>query len=180
MKFAPLKLDGAYMIDLEKRQDSRGFFARQYCDAEFHDLGLNTRWVQMNTSHSIEKGIVRGMHFQRPPKAEIKMIRCIKGSVFDVIVDLRKGSPTFAEWYGAELSEENHTMLYIPTGFAHGFQTLTDKTELLYWHSEFYASDCEGGVNFSDPELQIAWPLEVSGISDRDQNLESLSKLELI
>lgn len=180
MKFTPLKLTGAFKIDLEKRLDERGFFARQFCQAEFKKVNLNTQWEQMNISQSINKGTIRGLHFQRPPMAEIKMVRCIKGAVFDVMVDLRKQSSTFGEWYGEELTAVNRSMFYIPQGFAHGFQTLVDDTELLYWHSQSYSSEHEGGLNLLDRHLSIKWPCDISGISDRDKNFPALSELEPI
>lgn len=178
MKFTQLEIDGAYRVDLEKREDSRGFFARQFCIEEFKQHGLNHNWVQMNVSHSKNKGTLRGMHFQRHPSAEIKMVRCTAGKVFDVILDLRKNSETFGKWYGEELSAKNQRMLYIPKGVAHGFQTCEEHCELMYWHSEFYAPEYEGGVNPLDKDININWPLEQTEISDRDQNLPNFSKLE--
>jgi len=169
MIFTPLKLEGAYLIDLEKREDERGFFARYYCEKEFESHGLETKWVQMNTTLSNEKGTMRGLHFQREPMAESKIVRCLRGSIWDVIVDIRKNSSTFGKWISVELKENNRTMLFIPKGFAHGFQTLVDYTELLYMHSEFYSAEQEGGIRFDDPSLNINWPLPVSIISERDK-----------
>jgi len=180
MKFTPLHLSGAYKIDLEKREDSRGFFARQFCQQEFENRALNTNWVQMNISYNVQIGTVRGLHFQRPNKAEAKMVRCLRGAIFDVIVDLRQNSKSFQKWYGTELSEDNRSLLYIPKGFAHGFQTLRPETELLYWHSEFYSPEHEGGLNPQCEALNIKWPLAVSEMSSRDKSFPSLIELDSI
>lgn len=180
MIFTPLPLAGAFRIDLERREDSRGFFARLYCEREFTGQGLSAHWVQMNTSLSRDVGTVRGLHFQRPPMAEVKMVRCLRGSVFDVIIDLRAGSPTYGAWAGVELTEDNRSMLYIPQGFAHGFQTLRPETELLYFHSQVYSAPHEGGLRHDDPAVAIAWPLAVSELSARDASLSSLSHIEPI
>jgi len=180
MIFSALKIDGAFKIDLDKKEDSRGFFARQYCNIEFENNGLNTNWVQMNMSFSKSKGTLRGMHFQREPKAEIKMVRCIRGAIFDVIVDLRKNSKSYGENIATELSAENRSMIYIPKGFAHGFQTLTENVELLYWHSECYSLDHEGGLNPLDNSIKSIWPVNVSDISNRDTKHPLLNNLEPI
>jgi dTDP-4-dehydrorhamnose 3,5-epimerase len=168
MIFNVTPLSGAWLIDLELFSDSRGWFARYYCKNEFAQIGHTKEWVQLNHSVSYEKGTLRGMHFQHPPYREIKMVRCIAGAVFDVIVDLRRDSPTFLQWFGAELSAANRRMLYIPEGFAHGFQTLEANTELLYHHAEFYTPGAEGGYRYDDPAISISWPLPVAVISDRD------------
>lgn len=148
---------------------------RTYCKKEFVQIGFYGEWVQMNHSVSHKKGTLRGMHFQTPPFSEVKMVRCIHGAVFDVIVDVRKGSPTFLEWFGIELSAANRHMLYIPGGFAHGFQTLEDDTELIYLHSEYYVPQAENGLRYDDPALQISWPLEVTAISTRDLSHPALT-----
>lgn len=176
MLFKPLPLAGAFLIDLERREDDRGFFARFYCENEFAAHGLETRWVQMNTSLSRQTGTIRGLHLQKPPKAEAKVVRCLRGAIWDVIVDLREGSPTFAKWYATELNEDNRSMLYIPKGCAHGFQTLQQNSELLYLHSEFYSPEYEGGLKFDDPDIAISWPLHVTELSARDQNLPLLKE----
>ena len=178
MIFKQLPLQGAWRIDLEKNEDSRGFFARLFCADEFKAHGLSAQWVQCNMSLSAKAGTVRGMHFQRPPVAENKTLRCLRGGVYDVIVDLRAGSPSFGKWASLELSAENRAMVYIPKGFAHGFQTLEDNTELLYFHSERYSKAHEGGVRFDDPDLAIPWPLIPTDISDRDQSHPSLVQVE--
>lgn len=180
MNFSELKIPGAYRITLEKKEDERGFFARQYCEREFADHGLNTNWVQMNLSHSVQKGTLRGMHFQRPPDAEVKMVKCVSGQIFDVMVDLRRGSDTFGQWYGEELSAQNHRMFYIPKGVAHGFQVCSDGCEMIYWHSEFYEPNSEGGINPLDESIGINWPLGITEISNRDKKLPRLEDLDPI
>ena len=178
MRFAELPIPGAFRIDLEKREDDRGFFARLYCREEFADQGLNTEWVQMNDSFSRTVGTLRGLHYQRPPHAETKLVRCLKGAIFDVIVDLRAGSDSFGRSQAVELTEDNRTMLYIPKGVAHGFQTLRSDTELLYFHSELYAPGAEGGVRYDDPDIGVPWPLPVAEVSDRDRAHPTLKETE--
>ena len=176
MKFLPTILDGSFIIQLDPVKDERGWFARFFCKKEFLTIGHDKEWVQMNHSFSKKKGTLRGMHFQKSPYSEIKLVRCIHGSVFDVIIDLRKDSPTFLKWFGAELSAENKLMMYIPEGFAHGFQTLEGNTDLLYMHTAFYSPDAESGLKYDDPQINISWPLEVSEISFRDNNHDLLEK----
>ena len=168
MIFAPTHLAGSYEIALEPRIDNRGWFARFFCKDEFAQIGHTKEWVQLNHSCTLKKGAIRGMHFQNPPFSEIKMVRCIAGSVYDVIIDLRKGSDTFLKWYGTELSAHNKKMLYIPAGFAHGFQTLEDNCELLYHHSEYYKPVAEAGIRYNDPIIGLEWPIPVAEISERD------------
>lgn len=168
MIFTETSLAGAYVIDLEPRSDSRGWFARTYCAQEFAAIGHTSPWLQINHSHTNSRGTIRGMHFQQPPYGEIKLIRCISGAVLDVIVDIRRGSATFLQWYAVELTAGNHRMIYIPEGFAHGFQALTDHAELIYHHSALYTPGAEGGLKYDDPLLNINWPLPVTVISDRD------------
>ena len=180
MIFTALPLDGAYRIDLEKRGDERGFFARVFCQTEFHAQGLHTVWAQMNTSFSRQRGTIRGMHFQRPPAAEVKLIKCVSGAVFDVIVDLRQGSSTFGRWHGLELNAENRAMMYVPEGFAHGFQTLSDDVELIYLHSRTYSAQHEGGLRHDDPDLSIVWPHPVKDLSARDGGHPFLTDFEPI
>ena len=168
MKFRELPLSGAWEITLERREDTRGFFARSYCDDEFSALGLNTTWVQMNLSFSQFRGTLRGMHFQREPVGEIKMVRCLRGAVLDVIVDLRAQSDTFGQHCAVTLDSELRNAIYIPKGFAHGFQTLGDACELQYSHSTSYKPGFEGGINALDPDLGIDWPLPPGAMSDRD------------
>lgn len=175
MTFTETILQGSYIITLTPWGDSRGWFARTYCKDEFKQVGHDKEWVQLNHSYSAKKGTLRGMHYQLPPYSEIKMVRCIAGSVYDVIVDLRKDSPTFLKWFGTELSAENKKMLYIPEGFAHGFQTLSDNTELIYHHSQFYTPSAETGIKYDDAMLNILWRLPVSEISERDKNYSILN-----
>jgi dTDP-4-dehydrorhamnose 3,5-epimerase len=169
MKFAESKLKGTFIIMPELIEDERGFFARTFCRREFEEHGLNPDLVQCNISFNIKTGTLRGMHYQVKPHAEVKLVRCITGAIYDVIVDLRPASPTFRQWFAVELSAVNRKMIYIPEGFAHGFQTLTDNTELIYQHSAFHSPEYERGVRFDDPDLDIVWPLDVSVISPRDQ-----------
>jgi len=180
MIFNKLLLKGAYTIDLEKHVDDRGFFARYWCKKEFEELGLDANIIQINSSMSKIKGTIRGLHIQRPPKAETKIVRCIRGKIWDVIVDIRLESPTYGEWYGSELNENNRTMMYVPKGFAHGFQSLVDNVELLYLHSEFYSLEDESGLLYNDKDVAIDWPLPVSEISKRDKSHPALNKLQPI
>lgn len=169
MIFTPTALDGSYTVDLLPFTDSRGWFARTYCKNEFAQIGHTKEWVQLNHSFTAAAGAIRGMHYQLPPFTEIKMLRCIAGAVYDVIVDIRKGSPSFLQWFGVELSAENRKMLYIPAGFAHGFQTLSTDCELIYHHSEFYTPGAEAGLLYNDPALGIQWPLSPTELSERDR-----------
>jgi dTDP-4-dehydrorhamnose 3,5-epimerase len=170
MKFFETPLKGAYTIELEKRGDDRGFFARLFCEKEFQDTGLESRFVQINNSTSSKKGTLRGMHYQLPPDGEVKVVRAIKGALFDVIVDLRPDSPTFKQSFGAELSAENRRMMYVPRGFAHGFITLEDDTEAFYLVSAPYAPGSERGLRYNDPSLGIKWPLTPTEMSEKDLN----------
>lgn len=170
MKFIPLALKDARIIIPEAHSDDRGLFARIFCEEELQAIGHTKRIVQINHSRTVRKGAIRGMHFQHPPKSEIKIIRCIRGSVFDVIIDLRKNSQTFLQWHGENLSRENMKMMYAPEGFAHGFQALDDNSELLYFHTEFYDPASEGAVRFDDPRINIQWSIEITDISKRDSN----------
>ena len=176
MKFTKTSFPGVWLIDLELREDDRGFLARTYCETEFLDHGLNTHWPQCNLTLTKKRGMIRGMHFQAEPKPEIKLIRCSAGSVYDVLVDVRKDSPTFGRWEGFELSGENRRTLYVPGGIAHGFQCLTDHCELFYQMSEFYFADLARGVRWNDPKIGIQWPLPNPALSTRDQNLPLLSR----
>ena len=170
MIFMETKLKGAYQIDLELREDDRGFFARSFCQNEFTARGLQTTIAQSNVSFNKKKGTLRGMHFQTPPKAEAKLVRCTRGAIYDVIIDLRFGSPTYCAWYGAELTADNHRSIYIPEGFAHGFQTLADDSEVLYQMFEFYSPEHASGVRWDDPAFNIPWPLKNPILSDKDRS----------
>lgn len=158
MTFEEVSLPGAYVIGLERREDERGFFARTFCANEFAERGLETGLVQANMSWNPKQGTLRGMHFQRPPHSEVKVIRATRGAIYDVIIDLREDSPMYKRWFGVELTEENRTALYVPEGFAHGFQTLAPDTEVHYLVTEFYTPDAEGGVRWDDPAFGIKWP----------------------
>jgi dTDP-4-dehydrorhamnose 3,5-epimerase len=176
MKFIQTPLKGAYIIDPEPFEDKRGLFERIFCEEKFREIGHSKTVVQINHSLTKHKGSLRGMHYQEPPMAEIKMVKCLKGSVYDVIVDLRKGSDTFLKWFGETLSSENRRMMYVPEGFAHGFQTLEYDCELLYFHTEFYSPDYERTVRFNDPRVSIRWPLDITEISERDLRHALLSE----
>jgi dTDP-4-dehydrorhamnose 3,5-epimerase len=168
--FTETALKGAFLIDPERREDERGFFARTWCQREFASHGLRTQWVQCNISFNRQKGTLRGMHYQVPPYEEAKLIRCTRGAMYDVIIDLRADSSTFTRWVAVELTADNRRMLYIPEGFAHGFQTLTDGTEIFYQMSQFYAPEYASGVRWDDPALNIAWPADERTISERDRS----------
>lgn len=170
MRFSPTNLAGAYVIEAELASDNRGFFARTWCRNEFVDNGLNSNLVQSNISYSISRGTLRGMHYQTMPYAEAKLVRCTQGAIYDVIVDLRNSSDTFLQWFGTELTAENRKALYVPEGFAHGFITLHDKTEVFYQMSEFFHAEFATGARWNDPAFSITWPIEVKVISERDQN----------
>lgn len=176
MKFTPLELSGAYIIEAEPRQDDRGYFARVFCVDEFSAHDLCTSWQQANVAHNKQKGITRGMHYQHAPDAEVKLVRCSRGAVYDVIVDMRPESPTYRAWYGCELSEKNQTLLYVPTGFAHGYQVLSDHSDLHYMVSTGYAPQSEDGIRWDDPAIGIEWPVSASVIlSDKDKAWPLLS-----
>lgn len=170
MIFTETSLKDAYIVDIQKIEDQRGFFARGWCQNEFEAQGLVPRIAQVNISYSQHKGTLRGMHYQKAPYSESKLVRCIKGAFYDVIVDLRPDSPTFKQWLGVELTADNYRMLYVPEGFAHGFQTLVDHTEAFYMVSQFYTPQAESGLRYNDPAFAIQWPLEVEVISDKDKN----------
>lgn len=170
MKISPLSMQGLRLIETEPYCDHRGRFARLFCCRELASAGLDMEIVQINHSLTRQVGAIRGLHFQRAPYAETKIVRCLRGGCFDVVVDLRPDSETFLKWHGEKLTDKNDKALFIPEGFAHGFQTIEPDTELLYFHSEYYTSEYEGGVRFDDPALGIDWPLLYTDISDRDMN----------
>jgi dTDP-4-dehydrorhamnose 3,5-epimerase len=169
MIFITTTLLGAFVIELEQLGDARGFFARTWCQREFATRGLDAKLVQCNISFNHATGTVRGMHYQVAPYAEAKLVRCTMGAIYDVIIDLRPESPTFTQWIAVELTAENRRMCYIPKGFAHGFQTLRDNTEVLYQMSEFYAPAAARGIRWNDPAFGIQWPMEVRVIAERDR-----------
>jgi len=168
MKVLPTSIAGVAVIDTDRRQDARGSFARLFCAGELSQVVGERRIVQINHSRTAARGSVRGLHFQHPPHAEMKLVRCLRGRVWDVAVDLRAGSPTFLRWHAEELAADNDRMLVVPEGCAHGFQVLEADSELLYLHTAAYRADAEGGVDARDPALAIAWPLPVDGLSARD------------
>ena len=170
MRFTETTLSGAYIIELEKRGDDRGFFARFFCTREFADHGLVTDFVQVNNSLTADRGTLRGMHYQLAPAAETKVVRCIRGGFYDMLLDLRQGSPTFGQSFGVELTAENRVMAYVPKGFAHGFVTLEDDTEAFYLVDEFYAPEQERGVRWNDPTFNLEWPIDPNVLSDKDAN----------
>lgn len=178
MIFTETKLKGAFIIDLERRTDSRGFFARAFCQKEFAQHGLKTVIAQANIASNLKKGTLRGMHFQYPPAAETKLVRCTRGAILDIIVDLRPESETYLESVAVELNEENQRALYVPERFAHGYQTLCDNTDTSYQVGEFYTPVAEGGLMHNDPRLKLQWPLPVSMISEKDQNFPLLDEIE--
>jgi dTDP-4-dehydrorhamnose 3,5-epimerase len=177
--FTQTKLKGAFVVDLERRDDSRGFFSRAYCRKEFETLGLKPTIAQANIAHNIRKGTVRGMHFQFPPATETKLVRCTRGAIFDILVDLRPESPTYLQHIALELNEDNQRAVYVPERFAHGYQTLCDNTDTSYLVGEFYTPSAESGLMHDDPQLGLEWPLPVSVISDKDQRFSLLAETEV-
>src|SRR5437868_5711486 len=178
MIFTETELKGAYIIDIERREDSRGFFGRAFCQKEFEAHGLKPIIAQANIAFNVKKGTVRGMHFQYPPAAETKFVRCTRGAILDMIVDLRPESPTYLDHITVELSQDNQRSLYVPERFAHGYQVLRDSTETSYQVGEFYTPGTEGGLLYNDPKLGLEWPLPVSIISDKDKIWKPLSEQE--
>ena len=176
MIFTETTLAGAYVIELEKIEDERGFFARSWCAQEFTTQGLESKLVQCNVSYNKKVGTLRGLHYQVAPYEEAKLVRCTRGALFDVIVDLRKDSLTFLQWFGVELTATNYKMLYIPEHFAHGFQTLEDDTEIFYQMSEFFHPEAARGIRWDDPSVAVMWPRVERTISKRDQAYADLEK----
>lgn len=176
MIFQPTSLGGAYIIELEQMRDDRGFFARSYCGENFAAHDLEPVGVQCDISYNIRAGTLRGMHFQEQPHAEAKLVRCTRGEIFDVIIDLRPESPTYCQWFGTALTADNYRMLYVPRGFAHGFQTLEDHTEVFYQMSHPYSAQNARGVRWNDPLFPIKWPLAVTRISEKDRSYSDFQK----
>jgi dTDP-4-dehydrorhamnose 3,5-epimerase len=175
VNFQATILKGGYIISPTPFEDERGFFARWFCEKEFGSHGLNTMFTQCNQSGTKGTGSIRGMHFQNTPHAEVKLVKCIAGKIFDVIIDIRKGSSTFLQWTGVELSAENKKALYIPRGFAHGFQTLSEYAEIIYMVSDPYNKEAEGGIRYNDERININWPSPVNKVSEKDQNIPLIS-----
>jgi len=178
MIFTETKLPGAYVIDMECKKDERGFFARAFCQQEFEAHGLKPVIAQANVAFNHKKGTLRGMHFQYPPAAETKLVRCTRGAILDIIVDLRPESATYLQHLAIELNEANHRALYVPERFAHGYQVLQDGTETSYQVGEFYTPSAEGGLLYNDPRLGLVWPLPVTVISEKDQRFGFLDEIE--
>ena len=178
MLFTETRLRGAFILDLERREDDRGWFARMFCQNELRDQGLEPVIAQANVGYNRARGTVRGMHFQYPPAAETKLVRCTRGAILDVIVDLRPESATYLEHVAVELNEDNGRSLYVPRRFAHGYQVLRDNTETSYMVGEYYAPQCESGLMYNDPRLGLQWPLPVSVISEKDQKFALLEAVE--
>jgi dTDP-4-dehydrorhamnose 3,5-epimerase len=180
MLITETRLKGAFVIELEPIEDVRGFFARAWSDQEFEAAGLTARFVETNISFNEEKGTLRGMHFQAPPYEQVKLVRCTRGSIYDVIIDLRPDSPTFREWFRLEMSAENHRMLYVPGEFAHGYLTLEEKTEVTYQTSAYFARDHGRGVRWNDPAFNVSWPEHENNLImlDRDRNYPDFEVLQ--
>jgi dTDP-4-dehydrorhamnose 3,5-epimerase len=176
--FTETKLKGAFVIDLERREDARGFFARAFCQHEFQAHGLKPLIAQANVAHNRKKGTIRGMHFQYPPAAETKLVRCTRGAIVDIIVDLRPESDTYLQHVAVELNEDNQRALYVPERFAHGYQALHDNTDTSYQVGEFYTPNAEGGLMHNEPRLRLQWPLPVTVISDKDKAFQPLDQIE--
>lgn len=170
MRFLETNVKDCYVLELEAREDDRGFFARLFCEEEFRKHGLDPTIAQINTGLSLLAGTIRGMHYQQAPATDTKLIKCIKGEIYDVCLDIRRESPSFCEWVGVELTAENRRMLFLPAGTAHGYQNFTDNTEIIYSTNVGYSPECATGVRFDDPKFGIDWPLPVSVISEADQN----------
>ena len=179
MKFIETGFSGAWLIEPDFISDERGFFARTYCKNEFLDKGLNPNLVQCNISYNKVRGTLRGMHYQKAPHAEAKLVRCTQGGIYDVIVDLRSDSKTFVQWFGVELTAKNRKALYVPEGFAHGFLTLMEESEVLYQMSEFFHAECAAGIRWNDTKLAIDWPEDVTILSDRDALYQDFDGLSL-
>lgn len=169
MLFLPTKITGTWLIEPEKLEDERGFFARTFCSREFEERGLKTQFVQCSVSFSPNKATLRGLHLQIAPREEAKLVHCTRGAIYDVLIDLRKKSPSFGQWMAAELTAENRRMLYVPEGVAHGFQTLVQGAEVFYQISEFHEVSCFRGVRWNDPAFGVRWPLENPILSQRDR-----------
>lgn len=176
IQLSEISISGPRIIQVNPFIDERGFFGRLFCKKTFGEILGKRNIVQVNHSFTKNKGSVRGMHFQHPPHTETKIIKCLKGKILDILVDIRKCSPTFLQWYGIELSESNNKMILIPDGFAHGFQTLEDDTELLYFHTAYYNPEAEGGLKYDDPKIGINWRLKPVNLSNRDSNFENINK----
>ncbi len=177
MIFKETQLNGAYVIDLDKLEDKRGFFARSFCVNEFKEVGIDFPVAQANVSYNRYKRTLRGMHYQQEPHGEAKLVRCTRGAIFDAIIDVRPDSSTYMQWMGVELNEQNYRMLYVPEGFAHGFITLEDETEVTYQVSEFYTPGAEKGIRWNDSTFNIDWPVDPRILSEKDKSWPDFKKL---
>lgn len=173
MRFVPTRIAEAFLIELERIEDARGFFARTYCQREFAGHGLTENFVQCSLSFNVRRGTLRGMHFQAPPSEETKLVRCVRGAVYDVILDLRRSSPTYCQWMALELTAENRFMVYVPSGVAHGYQVLADGSEVFYQISAFYNPHKSQGVRWNDPAFAINWPIDSPILSETDRSYPS-------
>ncbi|WP_374164810.1 dTDP-4-dehydrorhamnose 3,5-epimerase [Arcticibacter sp. MXS-1] len=180
MIFTETELKGAFIIDVKRLEDDRGFFGRSYCANEFKEHGLNINVVQANVSHNKQRGTLRGMHMQQDPFGESKLVRCTRGAIYDVIVDMRSDSATYKQWIGVELTADSFRMLYVPEGFAHGFITLEDNTDVTYQVTQFYTPQAERGYRWDDPAFNIQWPIEPVVISPKDQVHPLLNSEQLV
>ena len=169
MEFKKTSFEDVYVINFSRNEDNRGTFTRMYCKQEFEKIGFDKEFVQINFSSNLAKGTLRGLHYQKMPYTESKLIRCIQGKIFDVVVDIRKDSKTFLKYFGVELSKEKMNAIFIPEGFAHGYQTLEDNSSLIYHHSQYYMPESDGGIRYNDPFLNIEWPLPAINLSDKDK-----------
>jgi dTDP-4-dehydrorhamnose 3,5-epimerase len=176
--FIETALKGAFVIEMQKLEDERGFFARAFCEREFAAHGMTSTIAQCNVSYNLRKGTLRGMHYQAAPFEETKVVRCTQGAIFDVIIDLRPESPTYKNWICVDLSAQNCRMLYVPANFAHGFETLDDKTEVFYQMSQFYSSEHSRGLRWNDPAFEIRWPIEPQVVHERDRNYPDFQPVE--
>lgn len=176
MQFIETPLPGLYIINYTKLEDERGFFVRTFCKKEFSQIGFNKELVQLNHSFNIKQGTVRGLHYQKMPFTESKLIRCIQGKVFDVAVDIRQNSSTYLQYFSIELGSDNMNAIFIPNGFAHGFQTLEENTSLIYHHSEYYTPEADAGIRYDDPGINIKWPLPVVNLSKKDKQYPFLDE----
>lgn len=179
MIFTETELTGAFIIDVKRQEDERGFFGRTFCQKEFEEHGLPPFVAQANVSYNIRKRTLRGMHYQTHPYEESKLVRCVRGAIHDVIIDLRKDSPTFMKWIGVDLEEGSYRMLFVPEGFAHGFITLKDQTEVIYQVSQFYTPGSEKGIRWNDAAFNIKWPLEPTVISEKDSSHEDFKDVSV-
>lgn len=175
LKFYNTNIDGLYTIEINMFKDIRGDFGRLFCAEEFKEIGLEKNIVNVNYSKTIHKGDVRGMHYQKSPYEEVKIVKCIRGSIYDVAIDMRESSPTYLQHFSITLSEDNNKMLYIPEGFAHGFQALSDNAEIIYFNTQFYNPQSEGGVNAKDQKINIQWPLQINEQSQKDKDIKFLN-----